>query len=100
MEQIIEALQNHIDSHRTPSREMPGTKLEWPNDAEWLMQYQTKAWPCGWQEHEAFFKTEAEMRKAIAGLKYFAELEDNYYEVNAIYRWDLGPQRINVGNFV
>lgn len=69
--------------------------LEWPHDAVFKLSYQTKSWPCGWTKHTAFFKEPAEVIEYIAHLRDWTLSEDNYFEVDLIELWDLGPEVIN-----
>ena len=68
----------------------------WPIDALYSMRYSTKAWPCGYQDSQAYFSTPEGVMQAIADLKYFAELEDNSYIIYGYEYWDWGPEPISL----
>ena len=83
---VMHALQKHLDQHQTAGQ-------VWPNNAECCLQYRIKAWPTGWQDCLKFFQTPKDVKAYVAQMKDWATLEDNYFEIDAYWLWDLGPVR-------
>lgn len=82
---ILSGLQFHIDSHSTVDG------LQWPDDAYYLVKYRLKAWPCDYRTHTRFFANTDELSAWHASLVEWSRFEDNYFEFDALYMWDLGP---------
>jgi len=74
--------------------------LEWPSDAVFKLEYRTKAWPCGWNKTVIFFNEPEEVLEFIAGRREWTLSEDNYFEVDRLEEWDLGPNLIQESDLI
>lgn len=81
-------IRSHLDEHQTQGR-------DWPADAAYAVEYRVKAWPTGFDKNVAFFTNAAELRAWYAAKCSWAMLEDNEFELDALWMWDLGPQLIS-----
>lgn len=88
---VIDAVRRHLASQQTNGE-------SWPNDAEYYVQYRVKAWPTDYTSHTAFFTSKSAMREWYTAKIDWTLLEDNYFEVDAVYRWDLGPNLLSSTN--
>jgi hypothetical protein len=88
---VVDAVRRHMTSHQTNGE-------NWPDDAEYYVQYRVKAWPTDYTSHTAFFTSKSAMREWYVAKIDWTLLEDNYFEVDAVYRWDLGPNLLSSTN--
>lgn len=87
---ITTVLVNHINSHMTGGR----YSEHWPDDAVYCVDYSIKAWPTDYSHHTAFFADAYELTRWYDAKRDWTKYEDNYFELNALYMWDLGPQLV------
>lgn len=82
---MLQAIQNHIDSHQTNG-------VDWPAWAFHAVVYAHSTWPCGWEKEPTirFFADELTVQAWLWEKNDWATLEDNYFAYRA-YDWDLGP---------
>jgi hypothetical protein len=60
----------------------------------YAVRYQTKCWPCDWDDSTSrFFDTKEELTLWIKSYDEWAQLEGNYYRA-VYYEWDWGPNII------
>lgn len=88
---VIDAVRRHLTSHQINGE-------DWPDDAEYYVQYRVKAWPTDYSKHTAFFSSKEKMREWYVAKIDWTLLEDNYFEIDAVYRWDLGPNLVEHTN--
>ena len=88
MQALMDAVNDHINLHRTEGR-------DWPSDATHCVVTRTQAWPCGMGERNVTFYTSrfAALRR-IVKLYRWADLENNHFQAT-IYEWDLGPNLVH-----
>ena len=84
---ILVALRRHLDNHTTANQ-------EWPADALYAVEYSLKAWPCAATQHVQFFASKELMEQWYARQCAWGREEDNHFEVNGMWFWDLGPNYI------
>lgn len=67
---------------------------DWPLDAEYRAEYRLQAWPTGATNHVAYFASFAELDAWYKSQLEWVQLEDNYFWLDKLEHWDLGPQII------
>lgn len=84
-QQVVEALQFHLDDHATHNH-------FWPDNAQFACFYRKRTWPCGWDKdiHAAFFVSADDMIVWIKEQEEWSKLEDNDFLYDA-YCWEMGP---------
>ena len=81
---MLNILKKHVDSHMTGGR-------HWPDTAVYLVAYSLKCWPTDWSKHHQFFDSLHELQTWRQNKKDWVLFEDNYFELDAVYEWKLGP---------
>jgi hypothetical protein len=70
--------------------------LDWPPDAEYRAEYRLQAWPTGAMNHVSYFASFAELDAWYTAQLKWTQLEDNYFWLDKLEHWDLGPQLVGL----
>ena len=76
----------HVDSHAAATN-----AGHWPDDAVYCVEYRLKAWPTDFSKHTRFFSDAYALTKWYDGYVEWSRSEDNYFELDRMFIWDLGP---------
>ena len=70
--------------------------LDWPTDAEYRAEYRLQAWPTDAMSHVSYFASFEELDAWYAAKLKWTQLEDNYFWLDKLKHWDLGPQPVGL----
>lgn len=74
--------------------------IEWPDGAEFKVEYKTKTWPCGYDREttKRYFSTQEELDLWLFDQLTWSRMEDNGMMIQ-LYKWDLGPTFVREINY-
>ena len=69
---------------------------DWPTDAEYRAVYRLQAWPTDAMSHVSYFASFGELDAWYTAQLKWTQLEDNYFWLDKLEHWDLGPQPVGL----